>query len=78
MATFEEGQGPVATWMGDEPTMCQITGTKIDMVFIDGRTKMGPWAIMSPQAHAEYGVGLGFGRGQRYMKYGDKWVKVEG
>jgi len=36
------------------------------MIFIDGRTKVGMWAIMCTDCHAEYGVGLGIGRGQAY------------
>lgn len=47
--------------------------------FIDGRTRMGPWAIMSPRSFAQYGVGLGTGRGQRYKRQDDgRWLKVEG
>lgn len=49
-------------------------------VFVDGRTAMGPWAIMGPSAWRMYGVGrLGTGYGQMYVKQHDgRWMKVEG
>lgn len=54
-------------------------GSKISSQFIDGRTHMGPWAIMSPASHKIYGVGLGKGMGQRYARQPDgRWLKVEG
>jgi len=48
--------------------------------FIDGKTKMGPWGIMSPFSWKLYGVGeLGLGRGQRYVRQiSGRWLKVEG
>jgi len=52
----------------------------IDVEFIDGKTRMGPWAIMSIDSWRRYGCGqLGTGWGQRYRKQTDgKWLKVEG
>jgi hypothetical protein len=70
----------VRTWMGTTPKKCQLTGANITTAFIDGKTKMGPWAIMSPEAHKVNGCGLGQGRGQRY-EWNDAmkaWVKTEG
>lgn len=46
---------------------------------IDGRTTVGPWALMTPASHAKYGMGLGVGRGQKYVQQTDgRWLKVEG
>jgi hypothetical protein len=47
---------------------------------IDGKTQMGPWALMTPKSYAEYGIGrLGTGFGQRYKLQSDgKWLKIEG
>lgn len=46
--------------------------------FIDGATIRG-WAIMTPASHAEHGMGLGMGKGQKYQKQTDgRWLKVEG
>lgn len=55
-------------------------GRPIHDEFVDGKTKLGPWAMMSPESFAVYGTGrLGTGRGQRYKKQPDgKWLKVEG
>lgn len=52
----------------------------IDDTFIDGKTVMGPWAIMSPKSFKIYGVGLGPGKGQKYMQETENgpWFKVEG
>jgi hypothetical protein len=54
-------------------------GKVITDEFIDGSTRTGSWAIMSPMSHQMHGRGLGLGRGQRYKKQEDgKWLKVEG
>lgn len=55
-------------------------GLAITDEFIDGKTKMGPWATMTPESFKKYGFGkLGMGLGQRYKKQADgKWLKVEG
>jgi hypothetical protein len=49
-------------------------------VMIDGKTKMGPWANMTPKSWTTYGIGrLGQGYGQKYEKQKDgRWLKVEG
>lgn len=66
-------------WNGSEPTRCDVTGRAITDEFIDGKTRMGPWGIMHPTAHAMHGVGVGIGRGQRYRKDADgRWRCVEG
>ena len=62
-------------------------GDKIDDEIIDGATKHGPWALMTPKSWKTHGKGkLGTGHGQRYklqkgnpkkLKYGT-WLKVEG
>lgn len=49
---------------------------------IDGKTSMGPWALMTPKSWARYsGTNgrLGLGLGQKYSKQSDgKWLKIEG
>lgn len=48
-------------------------------IFIDGRTRMGSWAIMTPASFREYGVGLGTGKGQKYVRLQNgRWAKMEG
>lgn len=37
---------------------------------IDGATKYGPWANMCTACHAEVGVGVGLGKGQRLIYVG--------
>ena len=48
--------------------------------FIDGKTRHGPWAIMTPQSWKRMGVNqLGVGFGQKYKKQPDgRWLKVQG
>ena len=53
-------------WMGSVPAACDVCQGKITTVFVDGRTKMGPWACMCPGCHKRDGVGLGGGKGQQY------------
>jgi hypothetical protein len=55
-------------------------GNTIQDEFVDGKTRMGPWGIMTPTAWRAHGVGrFGTGFGQRYQKQDDgRWLKVEG
>lgn len=62
-------------------------GNAIFNDFVDGKTKWGPWGIMShspakgqfPTSFESNGVGLGLGRGQHYRKQLDgRWLKVAG
>ena len=74
-------------WNGSTPqcdTHNDGVGAKIEAkegaVFIDGKTRMGPWACMCKDCHSRFGFGLGQGKGQKY-KYraaDAKWVKIEG
>lgn len=71
-------------WMGDDPIKCDLSdampGRHGDMtVFVDGRMAGGSWANMCSICHAKYGVGLGTGRGQQYMKQENgRWLKTAG
>lgn len=66
-------------WSGKAPKYCDLTRAEIKDVFIDGRTATRLWAIMTPEAHAKFGLGLGMGRGQKYEKQPDgRWLKVAG
>jgi hypothetical protein len=67
-------------WMGSSIKANDDFGNPVKDVFVDGKTKMGPWAIMSPESWRIYGVGsYGTGYGQRYCKTHDgRWLKVEG
>jgi hypothetical protein len=66
-------------WIGDVPKQDDF-GKTIDNEFIDGATRQGPWAIMTPMSWKVMGVGLlGQGRGQKYQKQKDgRWLKIEG
>ena len=63
-------------WMGS--TKCDICGEELTKTLIDGRTSNGSWAVMCPKCHKIQGVGLGTGKGQKYVRdtEGD-FVKVE-
>jgi hypothetical protein len=66
-------------WQGHVPTLDDF-GDPIKGVFVDGKTKFGPWAFMTPASWRINGVGsYGTGLGQRYVKASNgKWLKVEG
>lgn len=66
-------------YMGDVPAQDDFRDKIID-VFVDGKTKMGPWANMSLNSWKKYGVGkLGTGYGQMYKKQQDgQWLKIDG
>ena len=69
-------------WVGELPEKCDVcevlltqqttSGKLLRTRFIDGRTRIGSWAIMCPLCHAGVGVGLGMGRGQEYDAEGFK------
>jgi hypothetical protein len=65
-------------WVGETPKLCQVCGTAIIDVFIDGKINFGeyPWGIMCEVCHIEYGCGFGQGKAQMYQKQGDLYMKV--
>jgi hypothetical protein len=66
-------------WAGT-PDECDFCHQAIINHFIDGATRMGPWAIMCPNCHASHGRGLGTGRGQKYQldPASGHFYKIEG
>lgn len=66
-------------WTGSPPSVCDVGHEPITDEFVDGKTVMGPWANMCPVCFQVYGVGLGLGKGQRYVKQPDgRFLKVDG
>lgn len=57
----------IKTWHSVMPKNCDMCHKPITNKFIDGRTSLGPWAIMCSMCHDRYGVGLGLGKGQEYL-----------
>jgi hypothetical protein len=65
-------------WAG-KITTCDVCEGTVSTMFVDGRMTAGPWANMCRVCFVNHGVGLGTGRGQKYVKQADgKWLKVEG
>ena len=64
-------------WMGSKQTVDDF-GDKIENTFIDGKTKFGPWGIMTPASFEKFGIGLGLGKGQKYELTNRKFLKTEG
>lgn len=64
---------------GVEPVTCQFCQAKCAR-YVDGKTRMGPWAEMCLPCHKKNGVGLGTGKGQQYEPNdaGDDYVKTAG
>ena len=68
-------------WVGTAPTRCDICERKLNLVFVDGRTIYGQWAIMCPNCRVLRGPDkLGTGLGQKFERPagGGDWVKTEG
>lgn len=65
-------------WLSRVPDLDDF-GNPIHDEFIDGVTRQGPWALMTPECHRHQGMGIGMGRGQHYKKQvDDRWKKVGG
>lgn len=62
-------------WYGVLPKTCDLCKRPLRKFFIDGRTKMGPWAIMCSSCHREQGVGLGLSKGQKYSIPGGQKIE---
>jgi hypothetical protein len=63
-------------WQGMAPAKSDF-GSPIDDEFIDGRSRQGPWGIMTPKEWQLHGVGLGQGFGQCYKRQPDgRWLKT--
>jgi hypothetical protein len=60
----------MSIWNGTPPAQCEVCSCSLIRCgeFIDGKTKMGPWAVMCPGCHKSYGQGLGTGKGQKYAR----------
>ena len=65
---------PKLKWYGILPKKCDVCSKPLRGYFIDGRTKMGSWAIMCTSCHNEHGVGLGLCKGQKYSMQGGQKV----
>lgn len=66
-------------WSGD--VNCDFNKSHdTHLVFIDGKTKMGPWAGMCESCFRRYGFGrYGTGFAQRYERQADdRYLKVDG
>ena len=66
---------PKLKWYGILPKTCDICKRPLRRLFVDGRTKMGPWAIMCSSCHREQGVGLGLSKGQKYSIPGGQKIE---
>jgi hypothetical protein len=74
-ATTDENPQP--KWLGD--TKCNICDADCDGELYDAKTHMGPWATMCRKCYPKYGLGLGTGKGQRYLStQRGRYIKVEG
>jgi hypothetical protein len=73
---------PLGTpWAGKSPETCDICRRPLTRTFVDGRTSMGPWAIMCPACRVAHGPDtLGQGRGQKYERTtpSSPWLKTGG
>lgn len=65
-------------WIGGAPK-CDFCGDTKMVSFVDGKTNLGPWAIMCPKDEKRHAIGIGPGVGQRYRQDEDgHFYKVEG
>jgi Reverse transcriptase (RNA-dependent DNA polymerase). len=55
-----------------------LTGLSNQKYFVDGKTKVGPFACMCESCFKEHGEGVGYGMGQLYKRNSKEWVLVAG
>ena len=65
-------------WMGEPPEKCDGCEEPLKNEFYDAKTRMGPWGCFCPDCFDVYGLSLGMGFGQHYVKRGNKFLKLEG
>jgi hypothetical protein len=68
-------------WQGTPPAQCDIGQEDLNKigVFYDAMIHSGQWGNLCPKCFGNHGVGLGTGRGQKYVQQSDgKWLKTEG
>ena len=69
MAKYKQIEGGKSKGMELELTgKCDLCGREDNKIIIDGATALGPWGYMCGDCHRSCGVGLGPGRGQKYLK----------
>jgi len=66
---------PKLKWLGTIPRKCEICEERLVEEFVDGRTKLGLWAIMCVGCFKVHGVGLGLGKGQKYLIQGGQKIE---
>jgi len=59
---------------------CDVCNSETPLEYFDAATRGGPWANMCRVCFSNYGIGLGTGRGQHYVRdaAGDKFHKARG
>jgi len=62
--------------MGTIPVKCDLCSVKLEKVFIDGQTVYGGWAILCEVCHRDQRIGLGLGKGQKFLL--ETLEKIEG
>jgi hypothetical protein len=50
--------------------ICEMNGDGKVEAHYDAKTVMGPWGHLCEECFTEFGIGLGLGRGQRFIKVG--------
>lgn len=67
-------------WHGTTPEACDICKQALKAVFVDAKTRNGPWGMLCPGCHRVHGVGVGTGLGQRYVRQQSdgRWMKTIG
>jgi len=69
------------TWSGSAPDACNVCHSVLVLegAFVDGQARGMGWCFMCDDCHEKHGVGLGVGKGQRYIREpdGSVWVKDE-
>jgi hypothetical protein len=64
-------------WVGSAVNTCDLCGKTLEDAFIDGKMDYGTWAKMCPACHRRWGMGLGDGKGQKYVRISlmNEWMQ---
>ena len=78
VGTFPRRRKMAKKWAEEIPKKCDLCVNPIKEEFYDAKTKQGRWGILCTKCFKSFGIALGTGFGQHYIREGKNFVKKAG